>query len=58
VVIGGRVVGHWRRTITRDAAVVEVAPFEPPTASEREAIFAAAQRYGAFFGVSVELVGL
>lgn len=58
LVIGGRVVGNWRRTITKNAAVIEVAPFSPLSATQHEAILTAAGRYGAFFGVSVEVVGL
>lgn len=58
IIIGGQVVGNWRRTIAKGVAVVECVLFQPPTAPDREAIFAAAQRYGAFFGVSVEVVGL
>ncbi|HEX5158582.1 MAG TPA: winged helix DNA-binding domain-containing protein [Ktedonobacterales bacterium] len=57
IVIDGRVVGNWRRTIVRGAVVVELAPFAPLTASEREAVFAAASRFGAFLGMSVECVG-
>lgn len=57
IVIGGRVVGNWRRTITRGAAVIELAPFAPLTASEREAVFAAAGRLGAFLGMPVECAG-
>jgi len=58
IVIGGRVVGNWRRTIVKGAAVVELAPFAPLAASEREAVFAAASRFGAFHGMSVECVGV
>ncbi len=58
IIIGGQVVGNWRRTVAKGVAVVECVLFQPPTAPDREAIFAAAQRYGAFFGVSVEVVGL
>ncbi len=58
IVIGGRVVGNWRRTIVKGAVVVEVATFAPLAASEREAIFAAASRFGAFLGMSVECVGV
>lgn len=56
IVIGGRVIGNWRRTITKRAAVIELAPFAPLSETEREAVFNAAERYGAFFGVSVECV--
>ncbi len=58
MVISGRVVGNWRRTITRGAVVIELAPFAPLTASEREAVSIAAGRYGAFLGLPVECVGL
>ena len=58
IVLGGRVVGNWRRTITRGAAVIELAPFAPLATSEREAVFAAASRFGAFLGMSVECVGV
>ena len=58
IVIGGKVVGNWRRTITKGAAVIELAPFAPLSASEREAIFAAAARFGAFLGMSVECVNV
>ncbi|HEY1390712.1 MAG TPA: winged helix DNA-binding domain-containing protein [Ktedonobacterales bacterium] len=58
IVIGGRVVGNWRRTITKGAAVIELAPFAPLAASEREAVFAATSRFGAFLGMPVECVGV
>ena len=58
VVIGGRVVAHWRRAITTKAAVIEIAPFEPLTDEQRASIFATAGRYGQFFGVAVECVWL
>lgn len=58
IVNGGQVVGNWRRTIVKGAAVVELASFAPLTTSEREAIFAAASRYGTFLGMSVECVGV
>jgi hypothetical protein len=58
IVIGGRVVGNWRRTIVKGAAVIELAPFAPLAASEREAVFAAASRFGSFHGMSVECVGV
>lgn len=58
IVIGARVVGNWRRTLTKGTAVIEVAPFAPLSDGEREAISVAAQRYGAFVGLPVECVGL
>ena len=50
VAVDGRIRGTWRRTIKRDAVVVEATAFTRWTRAEREAIVAAAQRYGAFLG--------
>jgi hypothetical protein len=53
LVIDGLVVGSWRRTIKQGTVVIDVAPFAPLTAAEREAVSAAARRYGAFWGMPV-----
>jgi hypothetical protein len=53
IVIGGRIVGSWRRTFKKGAVVVEVAPFTQITAAEEAAIAAAAQRYGDLVGMPV-----
>jgi hypothetical protein len=53
MVIGGQVVGHWRRTFKKNGVVIELAPFAPLTAVESEAISVAAQRYGEFVGMPV-----
>jgi hypothetical protein len=58
IVLGGQVIGNWRRTITRGAAMIEVKSFAPLTALQREAITAAAGRYGAFVGMPAECVWL
>ena len=50
VALGGRIRGTWRRTIKRDAVLVETTPFVRWTKAEREAIAAAAERSGAFLG--------
>ena len=51
VAIGGRVAGSWRRTFQKGTVAIEVTPFAPLTAAEREAVEAEAQRYGAFAGM-------
>jgi len=53
IVIGGQVVGRWRRTFKKGAVVIELAPFAPLTAAAGEAVTAAAQRYGEFLGMPV-----
>ena len=55
IVIDGRIVGMWKRTFSRGAVVIELAPFRPFTAAERDGIVAAARRFGEFLGMSVEL---
>lgn len=55
IVIGGRVVGSWRRAFKKGAVVIELAPFAPLTAAEGEAITAAARRYGEFLSMPVVL---
>jgi hypothetical protein len=56
-VFGGQFVGMWRRTFSKGAVVVEVAPFHPFSAAESDAFAAAAQRYGEFLGMPVVLKG-
>lgn len=52
LVIDGRVAGVWKRTLKKDAVLVEVTPFRPLSDSETDALRAAADRYGAFLGTS------
>jgi hypothetical protein len=54
VVLDGRVVGMWRRTLARDAITVEIGLFQPVTRSGSRAITDAAGRYGAFLGLSAK----
>jgi hypothetical protein len=53
IVIGGQIVGTWRRTFNKGAVVIELAPFAPLTAEQDAAIATAAQRYGDFVGMPV-----
>jgi hypothetical protein len=55
VVVGGRVVGTWRRRVGRAAVELEVAWLEPPSDGVRAAIARAARRYGAFLGREASL---
>lgn len=55
VVVDGRVVGTWKRSANRGAVVVDADFFVPPTEAERQAVTAAAQRYGAFLGMPAVL---
>lgn len=57
IVVGGRVVGIWKRSFNDDAVVLETMELRPWTADEKRAIRAAGERYGAFLGKSVRFAG-
>jgi hypothetical protein len=46
--VNGLVVGEWRRTATNQALMVELRPGTPLREAERQAVQAAAERYGKF----------
>ncbi len=48
VVVDGRTVGSWRRTLTARAVHVEVEPFGPLDAAATAALEAEVERFGAF----------
>jgi hypothetical protein len=52
------VVGGWKRTPTKTAVVVEVSLLATLSGSEKEAVVAAAQAFGDFLDLPVELRGL
>jgi hypothetical protein len=54
IVVDGRVIGTWRRTLARATVVIELDLFEAPVPRARQAI-AAAQRYGAFLGLQISV---
>ena len=58
VVIDGQLVGGWKRGIEKKTAIVDLTLLVPLRAAERRAIAAAADAYGAFLGLPVELRGL
>ena len=53
MVSAGRVVGGWKRTLSRDAVQVDIAPFAPLTPVQQEAFAVEAGRYAAFLGLSL-----
>ena len=55
VVIDGRTVGSWRRTLARRSATVEVHRFGPLGAQEQDALAAAVDRFGSFLGLPTTL---
>ncbi len=55
LVIGGHVVGFWRRAFQRGAVIVTVRPFVAFNAAQERAVAAAARRYGAFLGMQADV---
>jgi len=51
IVVDGRVVGTWKRTLKKAEVLLTLQPFGRLKREERQAIDAAADRYGAFLGV-------
>jgi hypothetical protein len=58
VVIDGQLVGGWKRTLTKNALVVELNVLTRLTAAEERAVERAARAYGDFLERPVELRGL
>ena len=55
IVMDGRVVGTWKRTIKKDAVIITPSLLTPLNDAETRAFAAAANRYGAFLDMSVNL---
>jgi hypothetical protein len=56
VVLDGQIVGSWKRTLRKDAAIVETNLFSRLTKAQNGAVAAAVQQYGKFLGLPAELV--
>jgi hypothetical protein len=55
VVIDGQIVGAWKRTLRKNAVIVETNLFRRLTETENRAVTAAAKRYGKFLELPVVL---
>jgi hypothetical protein len=55
IIIDGQIVGGWKREIKKDAVTVELDLITKLAKLERQAISAAAEGYGRFLGLRVEL---
>ncbi len=53
IILNGRIVGTWKRTLKKESVVIASNFFSPLTRSQRQAFEAAAGRYGAFLNRSV-----
>jgi hypothetical protein len=55
IVVDGRVVGTWKRTLRKTKVLIRFEPFEAFSSAEREAMAEAAEPYGRFLGLPVEI---
>ncbi len=53
LVINGQVAGTWKRTLKKDAVIIELNPFAPLTKSEKQTVSAAAKKYKEFLELPV-----
>jgi hypothetical protein len=50
IVMGGRIIGTWARTVRRNFVVLKLEPFGRIRRAEKQAVVRAARHYGAFLG--------
>lgn len=55
IIMGGRAIGMWKRTLKGKRSIVQLQPFAPLTPPQRKAIQKAAASYGAFTGILTEV---
>lgn len=55
MIMNGRVVGTWRRVLSRKAVILTMEPFDSLKRLGKKAFITAAERYGQFIGLPVEL---
>jgi hypothetical protein len=55
IIVDGRVMGTWNRTIRKGSVVIKTEPFTRFTAAENDAVAEAAGRYGEFLELPVEV---
>ena len=55
VMVDGKVVGTWKRTFRKGAALIETNLFDPPTPGTHRTLTVAAERYEQFIGMPVLL---
>jgi hypothetical protein len=55
IVLNGRIVGTWKRTLKKDSVIITPTLFTPLNETERRALVQAANRYGTFLGVQASV---
>ena len=58
IILDGQIVGGWRRTLKKNSVVVEINLITNWTKTEKRAVIDAANRYGKFLDLPVELAGV
>jgi hypothetical protein len=58
VVFDGRVIGTWRRELTKGGVAIELDLFERPSRIEQAALARAAENFGRFLGLAVAIGGI
>jgi hypothetical protein len=56
IILDGQVAGGWKRTLAKNKVIVELSPITKLTKPEKQAIASAAERYGRFLGLAVEIL--
>jgi hypothetical protein len=56
VILDSQVAGHWKRTLKRDAVIIEAALYAPFDDAQTRALQAAVDRHGAFLGLPATVV--
>ena len=56
LILDGQIVGGWKRTIKKNAVIIELTLITELTDKDYQAIFRPADRYGEFMGVPAEVV--
>lgn len=54
-VYDGRIVGCWRRDVSKTRLTIELVPLRPLSAAEQDAFMAQAKQFQAFLGIAAEL---
>jgi hypothetical protein len=55
IVLNGQVVGTWKRTLKKNAVVIELSPFIKLTGAEYQSVTTAVERFGKFLELPVSL---
>ncbi len=56
IIINGKAIGTWKRTLKKDTVEIQTTPFDKFTTQQKTAMATAAKRYGNFLGLKIKLV--